>query len=321
MSNDSDKFRTRDQLESRGFTLDGNRFVRGEERYLPLYEAKMMHQFTHRWATYTPNGKTRDMTPDELRDPTALPLPRYWVDEREVEARLEHWDREWLLGFREVTNVTNERSAILTVIPRTSVGHKMPLIFDTVSEPTHIILALACINGYVHDFAARQKIGGMSLSYFIAKQLPVIPPHTYTPALLDFISPRVLELTYTAWDLQPFARDLGYDGPPFVWNEDRRFLMRCELDALYFHLYGIDRADVDYIMETFPIVKRKDEAAHSEYRTKRVILEMYDAMADLPTMPVPAPKAEQGEIALPDVSRWVTPLEPPPADPRAAHEA
>ena len=50
--------------------------------------------------------------------------------------------------------------------------------------------------------------------------------------------------------------------------------MRCELDALYFHLYGISSAtDVEYIMETFPIVKRKDEAAHGEYRSKRVILE------------------------------------------------
>ena len=149
----------------------------------------------------------------------------------------------------------------------------------------------------------------------MSKQLPVIPPHTYTPALLDFITPRVLELTYTAWDLQPFAHDLDYHGAPFVWDDQRRFLMRCELDALYFHLYGIDRADVDYIMETFPIVKRKDEAAHGEYRTKRVILEFYDQMATLPAMNVPAPKPEQGEIAVPDVARWNTPLQPPPARP------
>jgi hypothetical protein len=88
----------------------------------------------------------------------------------------------------------------------------------------------------------------------------------------------VLELTYTAWDMQPFARDLGYHGPPFRWDEERRFLLRCELDAAFFHLYGIEREDVDYIMETFPIVKRKDEKAHGEYRTKRVVLEIYDAM-------------------------------------------
>ena len=291
------------------------------ERYLPLYEAKMMHQFTHRWATYTLNGKTRDMTPDELHDPTALPLPRYWVDEREVEARLDRWDREWLLGFRDITNTTNERTAIFDIVPRTALGNKVPLSLPGECERDMTPALVANCSALAFDFAARQKIGGTTLNFYLVKQLPVIPPHTYTQPLLDFITPRVLELTYTAWDLQPFARDLGYDGVPFVWDEDRRFLMRCELDALYFHLYGIERADVDYIMETFPIVKRKDEAAHGEYRSKRVILEIYDAMADLPTMLVPAPKAEQGEIDVPDLSRWVTPLEPPPADPRAAHEA
>ncbi|MCE2471345.1 MAG: restriction endonuclease [Anaerolineae bacterium] len=288
------------------------------ERYLPLYEAKMMHQFTHRWATYQPNGKTRDMTLDELRDADAVPLPRYWVDEREVEARLEHWDRGWLLGFRDVTNTTNERTGIFSVIPISAVGHAMPLMY--VAEADNLIPAiLSGFDNLPFDYSARQKVGGIHLTYGYLKQLPVIPSHTYTPALLDFIRPRVLELTYTAWDLQPFARDLGYDGPPFVWDDERRFLMRCELDALYFRLYGIERADVDYIMDTFPIVKRKDKAAQGEYRTKRVILELYDQMAGLPTMLVPAPKEEQGEIEAPDLSQWVTPLEPPPADPRAAH--
>ena len=126
---------------------------------------------------------------------------------------------------------------------------------------------------------------------------------------------------YTAWDLQPFARDLGYEGAPFVWHDERRFLMRCELDALYFHLYCIARDDVDYIMETFPIVKRKDEAAHGEYRSKRVILEMYDQMAGLPTMQCPgAESPSMVRLRVPDVSQWFTPLDPPPADPRAAHE-
>jgi hypothetical protein len=112
-----------------------------------------------------------------------------------------------------------------------------------------------------------------------------------------------MELTYTAWDLQPFARDCGYDGPPFLWNEERRFLLRCELDAAYFHLYEVARDDADYILETFPIVKRKDIARHGEYRTKRVILEMYDAMAQ----------------AMAGGPPYQTRLDPPPADARAAH--
>ena len=144
----------------------------------------------------------------------------------------------------------------------------------------------------------------MSLSYFILKQLPILLPESYEPVHLQFILPRVLELTYTAWDLQPFAKSCGYDGPPFRWNEERRFQLRCELDAAYFHLYSIERDDVDYIMETFPIVKRKDEKLYGEYRTKRVILEMYDEMRRA---------MEMGEA-------FRTGLEPGPGDRTVAHE-
>ncbi len=331
MSNDSGLFRTRDELEAAGYVLRGNWFVKpspqtplpgGEGLYLPLYEAKMMHQFTHRWATYEPDGSTRDMMPDELRDPSALVMPRYWVDAREVAARMDFWDRGWLLGFRDITNTTNERTAIFGLLPRVAVGHVMPLIYF--AELQNNITCFICnFDTFVFDYNARQKIGGTHLTYGYLKQLPVLPLHTYTPALLDFIVPRVLELSYTAWDLQPFAQDVGWDGPPFAWDEERRFLMRCELDALYFHLYQIARDDVDYIMETFPIVKRKDEAAHGEYLTKRVILEMYDQMAGLALTPVPSPKGRgenEGTYLVPDVGQWATWLSPGPADPRVAHQ-
>jgi hypothetical protein len=199
------------------------------------------------------------------------------------------------------------------------------------ADITQILALNANLCAMAFDFVSRQKIGSVMVNQFILQQLPVIPPHTYTEALLAFIVPRVLELTYTAWDMQPFARDLGYHGPPFVWDEARRFLLRCELDALYFHLYQVQREDVDYILESFPIVKRKDEAAHGEYRTKRVIWEMYDQMAALPLTPVPAPRQPspqsplpQGEglttYTVPDVSQWVTWLNPPPADASVAHQ-
>lgn len=106
-------------------------------------------------------------------------------------------------------------------------------------------------------------------------------PSTLTPQRLSFITPRVLELTYTAYDLTGFAHNLGYNGEPFIWNSERRFWLRAELDALYFILYGIGREDVDYIMDTFPIVRKKDMAAHGTYRTKDAILSVYDELQTL----------------------------------------
>jgi hypothetical protein len=172
-------------------------------------------------------------------------------------------------------------------------------------------LLTANLNSFALDFVARTAVGGTDLSFFIIKQLPLLPPEAFErleaagTRASDFIIPRVLELTYTAWDLEPFARDLGYDGPAFRWDEERRFFIRCELDAAFFHLYGISRDDADYIMETFPIVKRKDEERFGEYRTKRVILEIYDEMA------------EAARTGRP----YETRLDPPPGDPRAAHSA
>ncbi|WP_415814874.1 hypothetical protein, partial [Deinococcus marmoris] len=100
--------------------------------------------------------------------------------------------------------------------------------------------------------------------------------------MIEFIAPRVLELTYMAHDLSGFAADLGYAGQPFTWNDERRFWLRAELDALYFILYGIARDDVAYIMDTFPIVRRKDEAAHGGvYRTKEAILSVFDELERL----------------------------------------
>jgi hypothetical protein len=163
----------------------------------------------------------------------------------------------------------------------------------------------------VFDYIARQKVGGTDVSAFIVEQLPLLAPKIYASSAFwaqgmsigDWLFPRTLELTYTAWDVEPFARDVGYDGSPFRWNPDRRFLLRAELDAAFFHLYGISRDDADHILDTFPIVRKNDEKAYGEYRTKRVILEIYDAMAEA---------SRTGRS-------YQTRLDPPPADPRVAH--
>ncbi len=275
---------------------------------VPLYEAKMMHQFDHRWATYESHSSTRYLLAEEKADPALRVTPRWWVSESEVESRLSgRWSRKWLLGWRDVARNTDERSMIAALIPCLGVGDKILLML--LDHDAHeVSCLLGNLNSFTFDYVVRQKLGGSALKYFIVRQLTPLPPDTYdqpTPwrpdtTLRDWIADRVLELSYTAWDLQPFAQDLGYDGPPFKWDPERRFEIRCELDAGYFHLYEIERDDVDYIMSTFPIVQRKDEAAHGHYRTRDRILEIYDAMAS-------------GE--------WQSTLDPPVADPSAAHPA
>ena len=266
------------------------------ERYVPLYEAKMIHQFDHRWATYD-GADSRDATLAEKQDPGFEPTPRYWVPDSEVEGRLtaKGWTRGWLMGWRDITNATNERTVIAAALPKLGVGNNLPLMFF---GPQAIAQALTALVGSLSsltcDYFARHKVGGTHLNFFIYEQLPVLPPSFYSAADLAFIVPRVLELTYTSHSMAPFARDLGYDGPPFAWDEERRAHLRAELDAWYARAYGLSRDELRYILdpadvkgpdypsETFRVLKKNEIARFGEYRTARLVLAAWDQLAQTP---------------------------------------
>lgn len=310
MSNDSGLFRSAVELTAAGGVRRNNEWVvepanavrasheaaksgsQGTTRFVPLYEAKMIHQFDHRWASYDADGESSsDATDAQKSDPSWDPAPRYWVLENEVNARLDDkgWGRDWLMGWRDITNATNERTVIVGPFPKSAVGNKLPLIFPdrSVREISGLIANLSAL---AFDFAARQKIGGTTLNYFLLYQLPVLPPDFYTEPRLGFITPKVLELTYTSHSLAPFARDLGHDGPPFAWAEDRRAHLRADLDAFYARAYGLTRDELRYILdpadvkgpdypsETFRVLKEKEIRQHGEYRTRRLVLSAWDRM-------------------------------------------
>lgn len=237
-------------------------------RMLPLYEAKMIHHYDHRWATYESDGSTRDVTLAEKQDPNFVVLPRYWVRESVVRDRLdERWDRDWLLGWRRIARSTDERTFISSIVPDAAFGDSVFLMLPA-DQPELGAALQAVLASLALDFAARQKIGGTNASFFLIEQLP-LP----SPEMLCDHAPFTVDTTWADW-ISPRARVLTRD-----FGSDRAKI-RSELDAAVFHLYGFGRDDAAYVMETFPILKRKDEAAHGEYRTKRLILETYDAMAE-----------------------------------------
>jgi hypothetical protein len=320
MANDSGLFRTEPVLRAEGYRLVGNRFERGSSSYVPLLEAKMLHLFDHRFGTYegqTPaqanQGKLPEFSDLEHADPDRLTLPEYWVPAAEVEERLgERSTRQWLIGWRKIARSTDQRTLIASLTPRAATGDSYYVITSD-QEPSRLACMYANMSALVLDYAARQKVGGSNFVYHTFRQLPLLAPQFFDGRLgfmeagsaREWIIPRVVELTYTAWDLEPFAKDVGHTGPPFRWSSHRRFLLRAELDAAFIHFYAIARDDADYILDTFPVVRKNDEKAHGEYRTKRVVLEVYDAMAE----------------AIRTGKPYQTRLDPPPADPRMAHRA
>jgi very-short-patch-repair endonuclease len=322
----------------------------GEGLYLPLYEAKMIWHYDHRYGTYegvSDRSSTQLPTPNERQhaDPHFVVQPWYWVPAEEVTKRLGDWQRGWLVGFRDVTNATNERTAIFSLLPRVGVGHTMPIVLTGEISAIHLSCFLANLNVLIFDWALRQKIGGTHLTFFILRQLPVLPPDAYTAEDLRFIVPRALELVYTSWDMKPFADDVwreadeglravirphpptpspaalgeGFPFPPFTWNEERRAVLRAELDAYYARLYGLTRKQLRYILdpadltereladildpweevrdlldpagyaarvaastfpgETFRVLKEKEIRQYGEYRTRRLVLEAWEKLA------------------------------------------
>ncbi|MHB1200133.1 MAG: Eco57I restriction-modification methylase domain-containing protein, partial [Polaromonas sp.] len=312
MTNDSNLFLKADELTKQGFApaaLNRWRNAAGAEA-LPLYEGKMVQMYDHRAADVVVNAENlmraaqqEAISQVEKKSLSRYPTPQYWVKSSDVTSL---GDLEYCLGFKDVTAPTNMRTMIAAMAPLAGFGNTLPVLVPTDEEARAnygriASLLLANLGTFAFDFIARQKVQGQHLNWFVVEQLPVIAPARFNaplpaafaqamraaqlmngqhpqPTVADFVFPQVLALTYTAHDMAPFARDLGYVDasgrvlPPLVWNDEERRARLAALDALFFWLYGLSADDAAYIMSTFPIVREQDEKAFGRYRTQDDVL-------------------------------------------------
>ena len=300
MTNDSGLFRTRTELEERegAYPVGGNRFGSPAGDWVPLYVGRMIHQFDHRAASVEVNAEnlhnvalSGNISAEQKADPAFVSTPQYWVS---AEAVSFPGGIDWTIAFRDIARATDARTMIASAVPLVGLGNKAPAIFSEKPESyrLHAVLLLANLGAMVLDFVVRQKVHSTSLNWFIVEQLPVVPPDRYEVVRFgprtagEIVREAVLELTYTAHDMAPFARDMGHVDAtgnvlqPFVWDEERRLQLRAKLDAVFCHLYGVtDRDDVRYIYSTFPIVEREETAAHGAYRSRELCLAWMNALA------------------------------------------
>lgn len=326
MSNDSHLFRTRQQLEAVGFTLWGNKMKRGNEVWLPLYEAKMIWHYDHRFGSYAGlDSRNSTQTPSlELyQDPYYQILPWYWIEKSKEQEVI---NTKWFVGFRNISNTTNERTTIIGLVPESAVGHSMPLIFVTNSIDKIILTSIK--TSLIFDYFVRQKLGGVNMTFGYVQQFPVLSPQQ-TNSLKRPILIKTIELSYTSWDIKSFADDVwkeadadlraaiqqqwesnqaatgghewsppewceidleGCPLPPFKWDEERRAVLKAELDAIYAKLYGLTTEELRYILdpqdvygpdfpgETFRVLKEKEIKQFGEYRTRRLVLEAWEGL-------------------------------------------
>lgn len=284
-SNDSGLFHSKEEMSDENLELDEqNRFVGDEETYFPIYESKFFHQYDHRYATYG-QGDSDDLrrVSDEEKDqPEFSILPRHWLKKEEYE---EKFQAPWHIAIRNITNSTNERTAICSLLPDSPTVHSMNHVLGLNIKESLVLMA--CINSFTLDYVARQKVGGTNLSQFILKQLPIPSPSRVESVKYDgeAIKQRIIEqaakLAFTANDLDGAFSEYGlteaydYSTP----NEESRAEVRVELEALICHLYGLSSDDVEQVFRSFKQIRRRETKEHGYYRTRGEIKTRFEELA------------------------------------------
>jgi hypothetical protein len=305
-TNDAQHFKDAKVWEKKGYKLQGNIYAKVKARALPLYEAKMVQAFDHRAASvlvegdnWVRQGQKAESSLVQHANPEFAVQPRWWVGEEVVEKTMaeQPGNKPWFMGFKDITSPTNERTMISAFVPRSAITNKFVLVLTDAAPRLHACL-LGNFNSLAFDYVTRQKIGAITLNFFIVEQLPTLPPDTYADTcpwskketLEDWISERVLKLSCTAEDMLPLAEACGFKGSRgdgvHIWKEQDRATLRAELDAAYFHLYGIGREDAEYILGTFTatgFIKPGDRdqggAAWATGSIGHTVLAAYDALA------------------------------------------
>lgn len=281
----------------------------------PLYEGKMFWHFDHRYGTYEDQSEKQankgvlPRVPDDKHQSAEYRIqPRYWVDAQlTIETLGEDARRRWLFSWRDVG--PSERTFIGTILPPTAMGHASPyLTADTTAE--NALALSAILSSLVIDYAVRQK--SSRLTFFIVEQLPMLERERLEEVPLwlgeetrAWLNNRAIELFYTNWELQGLAESVGGETPPFKWDQSRRQAIQAEIDAAVLHLYGLDREQADWVLDSFTVLRKYEERGYGEFRTKRLVLTAYDAM----------------EEAKSSGTVYRTSLYPPPADPSLCHPA
>ena len=260
---------------------------------VPLYEAKLIHQFDSRFATFENEQgklKERDVTVDEKIDRNYKVTARFYVDTKEViqYLRTQNWRKDWLISFRSIASATNERSMLASVLPSNwALGNSLIGVTTNVSDSEAACL-LAILNSLVLDYCLRLKVSGMNLNFFIIKQLPIIPPNSLSDRSKSFIVERVAKLTRCDKAVADVWLKETNCSP--VWNDEERLQLRCELDAHIAQLYGLTRDELEFVLDpseskspdypsvTFPGLKNKELKRYGEFRTRRLVLEAFDKL-------------------------------------------
>lgn len=316
MSHDSGDFKTFEDLQNEHASISGNTFTTlAGQTYVPVYEGKMIWFYNHHYGTWPTSSPRPNAIPnveiDELSNENSLILPWYWTPVEDVMSKLEKldnegnviwkWNHPWLLGYRKISNATNERTFVSSIIPLPN-GAGDSIIYVMIDNVLHSALVQGIFSSLTFDYISKQKMGGSNMSNFITKQLPVLSLEQIPDEMIMPIVSRVARLCYFNHDLDGWAEELWNELSPkqqteipelgrkecFIYDPEKRAVLQAELDAIFAYLYGLNTEDIRYILdpedicgkgcinETFRVLKDNELRQYGEYRTKRLVLEAWN---------------------------------------------
>ncbi|MFB6186531.1 MAG: Eco57I restriction-modification methylase domain-containing protein, partial [Halobacteriaceae archaeon] len=302
-ASDSELFddNTLEELKSEGYNLDGNIFRGDDQVFLPVWGAKFIHQFNHRFGTFegVPKEKrfarragTNRVTIDQKKDMTYEILPRYWLKREIFSKKLSdmNWQRGWFFAFREIVRATSDvRVAKATICPQHPFVDTAPVLTFECDEPEQRALLFTCFfTSIPFEFALRQSLGGAHITKYILKQLPMPKPSDLngikittegeTKPLRDLFVDYGLQLTWTSHSLDEFGQKIEPNEGPFEWDEEERREMRTAIDAIVAKLFDISREDFEYVLDSYTTLKKNETEEHGYYRKKEECLEKFDSV-------------------------------------------
>lgn len=282
MGNDRDRF---------GVKVDG----------YPLYEGRMVSQFDHRAKGYR-SGRGRKAVWEDLKfsDPNKSIQPQWRVSRDDVPDKITNRMKKYRIGFCDVASPTNERSLVAALLPANSIsGHKVPTIVFVPEDNFSTLVWLAVANSFCMDFLVRQKVG-LTMSYTLLDSQP-FPRLKENAEVSREIAERVLLLTCTGEEMVGFWNVMADQGwcntwvdsgdVPGVTDEEERLRLIAELNVIVGRdLYKLTASEIDYILGTFPTTKKYEIQKYNEFRSKRLISELYES---LPRFSIESPEATE----------------------------
>lgn len=256
---------------------------------IPLYEGRMVYLYDHRAKGYrSGRGKASEWADLQFSDPTKSIQPQWHVNRDQIPEKVVTRSQCYRIGFCDVASPTNERTLVMTLIPPAVLcGHKVPTIMYQEGLSWAYLLTIAAGNSFTMDFLARKKVS-LSMTYTILDSLP-FPRLAVDSNVLSRIAPVVLRLLCTGPEMTGYWNEMAKHGwvtavdenavPPGLIDEEQRLAAVCEIEAIVAHdLYGLTRDELAYIMDTFPIVEKRDKQKYGTYKTKDLVLEAYDRL-------------------------------------------